>query len=337
MAFLIGKNGLKIPIVSDGQRRKLGRSDECEIVIPDPAVSRQHLFLTSTQNDLLLIENAGSQNGYLVNGIPTIEAATIKEGDRVAFGSQEYIFTQNENATNGQSFKYRTQSAQSASFTPLKNETRSIRDISPLKMVFAVFIALLIFGTYLRNMEEAEKENLETTSTNTQEALPTEGYKGSTQTTKSQTEVQGDLKFKESLRDYYNKNYSRAIIGFKESLIMNPSNEEAIDFLQVAEGQMKTQLQDLLKDGTRSYSNLQFRRSKGQALRILTIIGEQIPSYSRKIVQDAISGRQIASTTQEDLMLNLPCEKAKEVDICKKAISLLKDSRKSLKEEEAIR
>ncbi len=336
MAFLIGQNGFKIEIPTDGKRRKLGRADDCDIVISDPAVSRQHLFLTSNNMGELFVENAGSPAGFYINGSQVQGASYVKIGERIAIGSQEYIFSDKPTASIQSSFNRASNSAQSISFSE-SPMSKKPRDIGPVKMLFAIFTALVILSYFIRQSEESDKSKLDTIDPAPQPALPSDGYKGSAATTKSQTEIQADLKHRESLRDYYNKNYSRAIIGFKEALVLNPAQQDAADFLQLAESELKTQIQDLLKDGQRSFSNLQFRRSKGQALRVLNILGEQIPSYSRKVVQDVITGRQVASTTQEDLLNNLPCEKSREQEICKQAKQLLVDSRKALKEEEALK
>jgi pSer/pThr/pTyr-binding forkhead associated (FHA) protein len=338
MSILVGQNGFRIKIPADGKRRKLGRNNDCDITVPDPAVSRQHLFITSSTLGELLVENAGSPSGFYANGSLVQNSTSLRFGDHITFGSQDYLFTQFETDSYIPPIQLQggSNSAQSISYKRV-SERKPPRDIGPIKTVFASFVAIVLFGAFLREMESRQNNPPENESSKPAAELPSDGYLAAKNTNRSQTEIQAEAKYKEGLRDYYNKNYSRAIVGFKDALVLNPGLADADDFLNLAQTELKAQLVDLLKDGERSFANLQFRRSKGQALRALTILGEQIPSYSFKIVKDVISGRQIASTSQEDLMLQLPCDKSKEIELCKKAIALLKNSRKSLNEEEAIK
>jgi pSer/pThr/pTyr-binding forkhead associated (FHA) protein len=62
----------------------IGRA-ECDIILPDPDVSRRHAVICLV-NGSLAVEDAGSKNGTYVNG-RRIEAATVlANGDEVRFG-----------------------------------------------------------------------------------------------------------------------------------------------------------------------------------------------------------------------------------------------------------
>lgn len=63
---------------------RVGRSPQCDIVLPDPSVSRSHALL-DVRGGELLVQDAGSTNGTFVNG-ERIEARALKAGDTVAFG-----------------------------------------------------------------------------------------------------------------------------------------------------------------------------------------------------------------------------------------------------------
>jgi pSer/pThr/pTyr-binding forkhead associated (FHA) protein len=63
----------------------IGR-EGCEIVLPDPEVSRRHATLRAADGGIT-IEDLGSLNGTFVNGRP-IEAATpLAPGDTVQIGN----------------------------------------------------------------------------------------------------------------------------------------------------------------------------------------------------------------------------------------------------------
>jgi len=62
----------------------IGRSEENDIVIPDPNVSRRHARLSRSENGFV-IEDLGSTNGTLLDGAP-IDRELIESGDELTFG-----------------------------------------------------------------------------------------------------------------------------------------------------------------------------------------------------------------------------------------------------------
>ena len=71
----------------------IGRSDECQITIFDPLISRKHARIDVNDDRALLID-LGSRNGCRVNGVPIREPYTLKEGDRVRIGKHELVFSE---------------------------------------------------------------------------------------------------------------------------------------------------------------------------------------------------------------------------------------------------
>jgi pSer/pThr/pTyr-binding forkhead associated (FHA) protein len=62
----------------------VGRSQENDIVIPDPNVSRKHARLSRADNRFV-VEDLGSTNGTLLDGAP-IDHERIESGDELTFG-----------------------------------------------------------------------------------------------------------------------------------------------------------------------------------------------------------------------------------------------------------
>ena len=62
----------------------VGRSEENEIVVADPNVSRRHARLIRSENGFV-VEDLGSTNGTLLDGSP-IERERIESGDELTFG-----------------------------------------------------------------------------------------------------------------------------------------------------------------------------------------------------------------------------------------------------------
>lgn len=69
----------------------IGRSEDCEVTIEDPLVSRRHARIVVDGNDVTL-EDLGSRNGVRLNGKPAHSSAKLADGDRVRIGTQEFVF-----------------------------------------------------------------------------------------------------------------------------------------------------------------------------------------------------------------------------------------------------
>jgi len=69
----------------------IGRSEECEVTIEDPLVSRRHARILFQDDDVTL-EDLGSRNGVRVNGKPVKGTHKLVDGDRVRIGTQDFVF-----------------------------------------------------------------------------------------------------------------------------------------------------------------------------------------------------------------------------------------------------
>ncbi len=92
LTFLSGPAlGKEIPLIH--RQLTLGRGDGCDVVIPDPSVSRKHLQIScrkivkgSEQPALrVVLRDLGSRNGTMVN-YASIQSAVLKPGDKVIIG-----------------------------------------------------------------------------------------------------------------------------------------------------------------------------------------------------------------------------------------------------------
>jgi hypothetical protein len=64
----------------------------CDIPVQDKSVSREHARFTRTPEGYL-VEDLNSTNGTLVNGRRITEPAVVSAGDRVTFGTVEFLIT----------------------------------------------------------------------------------------------------------------------------------------------------------------------------------------------------------------------------------------------------
>jgi signal transduction histidine kinase/CheY-like chemotaxis protein len=70
-----------------GEETLIGRSAEATIQIVDDDISRSHAQITRTGPGRFTIEDLGSKNGTLVNGVP-IKMQLLRYGDKIRIGSQ---------------------------------------------------------------------------------------------------------------------------------------------------------------------------------------------------------------------------------------------------------
>jgi pSer/pThr/pTyr-binding forkhead associated (FHA) protein len=95
--MLVGQDGSQ-----DGQRwilRKvliLGRGEDCDVIIPNQQVSRQHAILKLTPQGVIL-EDLGSKNGTHCNGEQVIEPRIMKEEDVIQIAlAQKFILVSSD-------------------------------------------------------------------------------------------------------------------------------------------------------------------------------------------------------------------------------------------------
>src|SRR5687767_11259935 len=71
----------------------IGRSPECQVVLKDFGISRQHARIV-VDEDGVRIQDLKSKNGTQVNGVPVVEAP-LKDGDRILLGKFQLQFSKN--------------------------------------------------------------------------------------------------------------------------------------------------------------------------------------------------------------------------------------------------
>lgn len=73
-----------------------GRTSSCDILIPNPQVSRQHAQFQKTPGGVIL-EDLNSKNGTFLNGKKVWEAVLLKDGDVIQIAlAQEFLYLSND-------------------------------------------------------------------------------------------------------------------------------------------------------------------------------------------------------------------------------------------------
>lgn len=325
-------DGTRYPL--NGDVIRLGRAPDNTIVLQDQAVSRYHInfFLKGNQ---IIAEDAGSQNGFLVNGQPATAPVILNLGDRVFVGSREYTLTD----ANTPSFL--GAAAQSPNFSQPKAQLRQVSTrqgsgLTPLRLV-AILTVLAIAGLVATDdSNHAAKRNPASVQIDLA-PLPDESFIKTSPANRSEGEIRAESKYREALRDYNHGNLSRAILGFREALTLEPKHEMARDFEQLAVKDLEKELEKLLTEAQRSYANLQFTRTKARTVRILTLLSEQVPQFANQMGQEALARDPAADRSQEQILIRMPCDRTRNAEVCKKAVELLQKSRKFLGEEDVLK
>jgi len=66
----------------------IGRSSDCQLSLDDPLVSRRHAVLV-VRDDTVEVEDLGSRNGVLVNGVRVEKPTRLVDGDILTVGQQQ--------------------------------------------------------------------------------------------------------------------------------------------------------------------------------------------------------------------------------------------------------
>ncbi len=104
----------------------IGRSTECQLSVDDPLVSRRHAMMRITR-DTVTMQDLGSRNGVLVNGVKIDGERSLVAGDKINIGSQEMQLLsaddafQNVERANEDVYRRATQTLGAAYVVDLRN------------------------------------------------------------------------------------------------------------------------------------------------------------------------------------------------------------------------
>ncbi len=92
LLVVLSSNFLGKSFVIDKPGVVLGRSPECDIVINDPAISKEHCTITRKEEHKFFIEDLNSTNSTYLNGKKIKKEEHIIYGDRIIIGSTIFRF-----------------------------------------------------------------------------------------------------------------------------------------------------------------------------------------------------------------------------------------------------
>jgi pSer/pThr/pTyr-binding forkhead associated (FHA) protein len=325
------EQGVKIRLSGDFIR--VGRAEDNTVVLNDPSVSRYHVNLYPKESNLI-VEDAGSKTGFFVNGVAQRAPTALKNGDLLKIGTQTFSIFIAAGAAPEEVL------GTPLGGVPLGGGAETEGTVGRRRKILYGAVAAFLIALALGGQEEAapplaQDDILDADSVS--KALDARLLNADTTRHKSRGEIEAEGKFQEGMREYNNGNYVRAISRFEEALTQNPTMGTATDYLQFSQARLKTQINDLMQDGQRSYALLQYSRARAQFAQVLSIMSEQIPGYWQQMAQKSLSADEGRKPAQEDTLLTIPCDRTKEQATCKLAVELIKQTRQALGEEDTIR
>lgn len=147
----------------------IGRSAECQLALDDPLVSRKHAAFR-VRKDGVTVEDLGSRNGVLVNGVRVDGPTNVSDTDRVSIGGQElrvYFVDETTETQMREQYRRHTQtlgmgaseleaqlaSAVGSPASPANEATGNARGIQSFQLLAGVADKALAMG----RAEEAER------------------------------------------------------------------------------------------------------------------------------------------------------------------------------------
>jgi len=85
-ATLVAQDGTEHTLAGE---MRVGRTEDSEVTIADPRVSRNHAVLR-VEGTRVLLEDMGSANGTLVNGLRLVGSVELKNGDDIQFDKYKF-------------------------------------------------------------------------------------------------------------------------------------------------------------------------------------------------------------------------------------------------------
>lgn len=343
-------------ILPDGRRFllhkewiKIGRADDNDLVLNNSTVSRYHVNIY-IKDQAVIVENAGSQSGFYINGEPIQDSKAIQHGDVLYLGSISLSFVRagevpvrkssspNKSSTQNDASESLYKMASKASQKSMGGGSLNVTRILMYGGLALVF-GFLMFSEDTNQTSKTPSDGQDAPLAFGLKPLPADAYLKNSKALRSEDDVRAEGKYQEGLRDYYNQNYGRARVAFQEAMEFNPEHSKSIEYLAKTDTKMLESVNKSIRDAEQSFGLGQLKRAKWQAAAALSILSQQIPGYTRKLAQESDSEaiKRNLAQGQEESLLGIPCDQTLHKEKCKAALSILVESRRALGDEDVIR
>ncbi len=251
-------------------RMTIGRAESNHIVIQDESISRMHAFIEPSEDGDFFVFDNQSRNGVQVNG-KRVDVSILRNQDSIQIGSVKFFFEKIGNPDSAIS-------SDQSRFGVGKD--RGIK-INKRLILYGGVGLILAFALLSNNKEDkpAKKEARKGSEPKALEAptfVPSPDAYQEPIADPSQSAIEKELEslnqtdsgvlesetyFRKGQREYFNKNYHRAINAFEVALSLNKSHPAAGYYLKSAIYQAEKEAQRHFEMGLKYFESLQYQRA----------------------------------------------------------------------------
>lgn len=293
-------------------RISIGRAQNADLMIPHESVSREHAHIEQSEDGSYVIFDNGSKNGVIING-QKMDAAPLHDGDVIQLGIFAFRFVcpqvQLENEPQAL--------AELGEHVPAYGESTVKAPNSKRPLLYGGLVAVLGLVYWFSNTETPQSKTNEgetavvggeqdrmkiseaprfdqAASQNSVAGLDDPTLKAAEQELSrldfnDSTVRESEAYFRRGQREYFNKNYHRAIDAFQTSLAMYRKHPLARYYLQSAYHEAEIAAKKNMEMGVKYFESLQYSRAIYHFQQVVTLMAhrpnERIVSDCQKYIE----------------------------------------------------
>ncbi|MCB9094999.1 MAG: FHA domain-containing protein [Halobacteriovoraceae bacterium] len=248
ITFLNGEQRGQSFFIKKGERKVLGRSQTCDVVLKDLKASREHAELI-WYKDQLVLSDLKSQNGLIINDKKSVQGI-IHDGDKFIVGQSVFKVTLEK---IGEVKKPLSK--------PLPHYDQ-VEEKPKSMMIIGVLVLVLIFVLFMDGKDKAkvkvEKDENKDGGIDTSILTKIE-KKERAQNKALEKEISNYIKL--GLRELREKNYFRAKSEFNKALALRPSDPQALFYSRKTNEEINKAVQEFNIDAQRDIESLKYQKA----------------------------------------------------------------------------
>jgi len=262
-----------------GARVLFGRASDCDVVITDSSVSRNHAELIRAEGGYI-VKDLKSSNGVFVNG-KKVQEHYLVSGDVFTMGNHAYRYIEVEAAAMNYSRQSQMEgtipgiSASSSGdiIVPGSSSAGGAKKKRMLLysvvggLVVIMLIALMASGEDKDKKNADEKKNNEQMSSTDKEMSPSDIEKSEPKEPVYLTKIPDDMKeffdranefYFEGKRELRMENYARALESFKKAVTFYPNHAKALFYIKKLNEMIKGESEKQMRIGRKMMSQYRY-------------------------------------------------------------------------------
>lgn len=264
----------------DQDRVTIGRAETNHVVVVDDSVSREHAVIEKGDDGAYVIFDNQSRNGILVNG-KKVDASVIENDDQVSIGTVLFRFSLPNSGLKSET----EEPAMNSSMQSLTGGRKSILNGRLLLYGGVGLVLALVFfakqdpagNSDPKKPKQEGKSSIPEVMVSEAPVPPTSKDPGAANVidlTKNPVEqnleqlsqadsgvTDSEVHFRRGQREYFNKNYHRAIASFELALSLNRNHPVAAYYLKASVHEAEEEAKKNFEMGIKYFESLQYQRA----------------------------------------------------------------------------